>query len=143
MGIVRTSRSWASSFCQLLGELRRADRKIEPAKPIGRATTTLNRQGGERQNHGGQNHQGKTGVDPPLSRIGTARRASRTCRLGGSVAQSASCVHAKQGTKSEIDTFSADFHNPAASQIGQFCLVVREVRVLPKFSAHPGKGIPR
>ena len=73
--IVTASSSWPASscpvsFCQLLGELRNADRKIrdrkiEPARPIGRAATTINRQRGEPQkslwqNHGGQNHQDRS-----------------------------------------------------------------------------------
>ena len=39
----------------------------------------------------------KTGVDPPLDQIGTVRIASKTCRLGGSVAQSSSCARDAQG----------------------------------------------
>ena len=55
----------------------------------------------------------KAGVDPPLYQIGTARRASRTCRLRSSVAQSASCARRFTFCQIAVDTKCRIEHNPA------------------------------
>ena len=76
-----------ASVCHFLGELKRADRKYRRCK--------ANRTGSDNDQQAWRRAAKsfvskiivgkiiKTGVEPPLYQIGTARRASRTCRLSG------------------------------------------------------------